>query len=209
MSYPLPPASASPGSLALIYKSESKMAQQQHTEQSPSHSAEDGEDVELFPAVLSFLDSEQLPLLASAFLRHLQPLSQTTIAKPSVSKPLYGSYHILFLLTFDIGLHWVAKIPIDTMASKWDELSTSTPTSKANTMCLLKHETTIPLPDALEFSSTTTQNIFRHPHIIMTFIGNPLYNIWFGHRLDGTSPDTTCLCRICALESIASGNGTA
>ena len=39
----------------------------------------------------------------------------------------------------------------------------------------------------------------------MTFISRvPLYNIWFGHRLNGTSPNTNRLHRICALESVAS-----
>ena len=39
----------------------------------------------------------------------------------------------------------------------------------------------------------------------MTFIsGIPLYNVWFGHRLNGVNPDTTHLHRIRALESIAS-----
>ena len=82
------------------------MAQQQEIEQSPaSHSSEDDEKMELFSAVLSTLDREQLPLLASALLRRLQPPYQTTHAKPSVGEPLYGSYHVLFPLTFDdIGL---------------------------------------------------------------------------------------------------------
>lgn len=71
-------------------------------------------------------------------------------------------------------------------------------------MRLLKRETTIPLPDVLDFSSTT-QNTLRCPYLIMTFIsGIPLYDVWFGHRLNGASPETTCLCRIRALESVAS-----
>ncbi|OQD68803.1 hypothetical protein PENDEC_c030G04885 [Penicillium decumbens] len=182
------------------------MAQQQHIEQSSSlHSAEeDDENAELFSAVLSTLDREQLPLLASAILRRLQPPHRTTNAKPSVGEPLYGSYHVLFPLTFDIGLRWVAKIPINGTASKWDELSASALTSEANTMRLLKRETTIPLPDVLDFSSTT-QNNLRCPYIMMTFLsGIPLYDVWFGHRLNGASPDTTHLRRIRALESIAS-----
>ncbi|KAJ5931518.1 hypothetical protein N7516_006007 [Penicillium verrucosum] len=117
---------------------------------------------------------------------------------------MYGSYHILFPLTFDSGLRWIAKIPINGTVSKWDELSASALISEANTMRLLKRETTIPLPDVLDFSSTT-QNTLRCPYIIMTFIsGIPLYNIWFGHRLKGACPDTTHLRRIRALESIAS-----
>ena len=64
-------------------------------------------------------------------------------------------------------------------------------------------ETTIPLPDILDFS--TIQNIFPCPYLVMTFIsGIPLYNIWSGHHLNGTSPDITRLHRIRALESIAS-----
>lgn len=181
------------------------MAQQQHIERSPSlTSFEDDENAELFSAVLSTLDIEQLPLLANAILRRLQPLHRTTNAKPSTGEPMYGSYHILFPLTFDSGLRWIAKIPINGTVSKWDELSASALISEANTMRLLKRETTIPLPDVLDFSSTT-QNTLRCPYIIMTFIsGIPLYNIWFGHRLKGACPDTTHLRRIRALESIAS-----
>ncbi|KAJ5245120.1 hypothetical protein N7489_005216 [Penicillium chrysogenum] len=183
------------------------MAQQQHIERSPSSSSsEDDENAELFTAVHSTLDREQLPLLANAILRR-QPLYRTTNAKPSVGEPLYGSYHILFPLTFDIGLRWIAKIPINGTASKWDELSASALISEANTMRLLKRETTIPLPDVLDYSSTT-QNTLRCPYIIMTLIsGIPLYNVWFGHRLKGACPDTadtTHLRRVRALESIAS-----
>lgn len=181
------------------------MAQLQHIEQPPyMPSAEDDENAELFSAVFSTLDREQLPLLASALLRRLQPPYQTTNANPSVGEPLYGSYHVLFPLTFDISLCWIAKIPINGTESKWDELSASVLTSEANTMRLLKRETTIPLPDVLDFSSTT-QNTLRCPYIIMTFIsGIPLYNVWFGHCLNGASPDTTRLRRTRALESIAS-----
>ncbi|KAJ5765959.1 uncharacterized protein N7511_003575 [Penicillium nucicola] len=90
------------------------------------------------------------------------------------------------------------------LSNKWDELSASALTSEANTMRLLKRQTTIPLPDILDFSSTT-QNPLRCPYIIMSFIsGISLYNIWFGGRLEGVSPDTTHLSRIRALESIAS-----
>lgn len=164
------------------------MAEQQHIEQSPSHSAEDDENAELFSAVLSTLDKEHLPLLASAILQRLQPLYQTANAKPSVGEPLYGSYHVFFPLTFDdISLRLVVKIPINGTASKWDEMSASALTSEANTMRLLKRETTIPLPDVLDFSSTT-QNTLRCPYIIMALIsGVPLHDVWFGHRLNGAS----------------------
>lgn len=181
------------------------MAQQQHIEGSPSlRSAEDDENAELFSAIHSTLDREQLPLLASDVLQRIQPHHAATNTKPSVGEPMYGSYHVLFPLTFDVGLRWVVKIPINGTASKWDELSASALASEANTMRLLKRETTIPLPDVLDFSSTT-QNTIRCPYIIMSFIsGTPLYDVWFGHRLKGTSPDITRARRTRALEGIAS-----
>jgi len=112
--------------------------------------------------------------------------------------------HVLFPLTFDTDLRWVAKIPINGTADKWDELSASALTSEAETMRLLKRETTIPLPNVLDFSSTT-HNALRCHYIIMSFIsGAPLYDVWFGHRLNGASHEAVRACRTRALDSIAS-----
>ncbi|KAL4931266.1 uncharacterized protein BDV17DRAFT_288814 [Aspergillus undulatus] len=71
-------------------------------------------------------------------------------------------------------------------------------------MRLLKRETSIPLSDALDFSSTT-ENTLRCPYIVMTFIDRvSLYDVWFGDQLTGASTDTTLSRRIRALEGIAS-----
>lgn len=68
-----------------------------------THSSDDDDDdekAELFPAVLTALDKEQLSLIAFAFLQHTSPLSlQSSRAKPSVSDPVFGSYHVVFPLT--------------------------------------------------------------------------------------------------------------
>ncbi|KAH8705028.1 hypothetical protein BGW36DRAFT_421605 [Talaromyces proteolyticus] len=71
------------------------MAEQQLIEQSPSsHFTEDHERTELFSAVLSTLDREQLPLLAErAILQCLQSPYRTTNAKPSFGKPLLDTTH--------------------------------------------------------------------------------------------------------------------
>ncbi len=102
------------------------MAQQRS---SSSPSSGDDEDTESFSAVLSTLDTEQLPVLGSTILRRirqLQPQLQHTATNttPSVGEPIYSSFHVLFPLTFD-GLRWIAKIPINGTAGKWDELSAS------------------------------------------------------------------------------------
>ncbi|CAL5872047.1 uncharacterized protein PFLUO_LOCUS6304 [Penicillium psychrofluorescens] len=179
---------------------------QPRIEPSPSlHSRDNNdEDAELFSAVLSALDKEQLAVLASAVLQRIQPLHTRPNTKPSIAEPLFGSYHVLFPLTFDTGLRWIAKIPINGTKRKWDELSAAALASEAKTIRLLKRETAIPLPDIFDFSPTT-QNALGCPYILMGFVsGTPLYDVWFGHRMNGASPDIVHSRRVRALESIAS-----
>lgn len=168
-----------------------------------SHTAEDDDNAQLFSAVLSALDREQLPLLAQAVLQQIDPHSPATQTTPSVGDPLYGSYHVLFPLTFHSGLCWVVKIPITGTDGKWNDSSASALASEANTMRILKRQTTIPLPDVLDFSPTT-KNDLQCPYIMMTFIpGISLYDMWFGHHLNGVSREMMQSRRRRALEDIA------
>ncbi|CRG92584.1 hypothetical protein PISL3812_09646 [Talaromyces islandicus] len=188
------------------------MAQQQNETPYTVHSSDDSDDdddddekAELFSPVIAALDKDKLSLLALAVLQRTSPLaSQPSDVKPSISEPIYGSYHVVFPLTFDNGLRWAVKIPVNGIESKWDDLSARALASEANTMRLLKRDTTIPLPDVLEFSSTTDNSI-GCPYILMTYIsGTPLYNVWFGHHLNNISPDVIRARRVRALEGIAS-----
>ncbi len=73
---------------------QTRMAQLQHVEQSlSSGSTGDDENAELFSAVLSTLDREQLPLLASAILQRIRP--RDLIA--SNTKPLGRRAHVWLL----------------------------------------------------------------------------------------------------------------
>jgi hypothetical protein len=168
-------------------------------------SDDDDEKAELFSEVVAALDKEQLPLLALAILQRTSSLaSHPSNVKPSISEPIFGSYHVVFPFIFEHGPHWLVKIPVNGTESKWNELSAKALASEANTMRLLKRETTIPLPEVLDFSPTT-DNTICCPYILMTFIsGTPLYNVWFGHRFNNTSPDIIRARRIRALEGIAS-----
>lgn len=100
---------------------------------------------------------------------------------------------------------WLVKIPINGTAARWDELSASALACEANTMRLLKRQTSIPLPDVLDFSSQI-ENPLRCPYIVMTFIdGVSLYDVWFGHRLATASTEATISRRRTrALDGIAS-----
>ncbi|KAI1124236.1 hypothetical protein F5Y10DRAFT_249913 [Nemania abortiva] len=166
--------------------------------------SESHEKAELFSEVLSALDKDILPLLGRDILRCIQPEVAPTGEKPVVGGPIYGSYHVLFPLTFHTGLRWLVKIPINGTADKWDDISASSLVAEAKTMQFLKRETSIPLPDVLDFSPSTKSPI-RCPYIILSFIsGVPLYDVWFGHRLNGDDVEVNRTRRIRALEGIAS-----
>ncbi|KAL4949292.1 hypothetical protein BDW69DRAFT_174773 [Aspergillus filifer] len=180
------------------------MSQQRESDRQSlsSDSSENDDNVEMFSAVLATLNKEQLPVLAADILRHLQP--EASLGAPVVGEPIYGSYHVLFRLTFESGLSWIAKIPINGTAEKWDDLAASSIASEAETMRLLRRETSIPLPEVVDFSSTT-DNPLHCPYILMSFItGTQLYDVWFGHHLNkDVSHETTHSRRVRALEGIA------
>ncbi|KAI2622452.1 hypothetical protein GGR54DRAFT_629978 [Hypoxylon sp. NC1633] len=179
------------------------MTQSPGKESSPLPASAEVDEHAEFAEVLSVLDKEQLSLLGSTTLRRLQPQLAPSDTEPTVGEPMYGSYHVLFPLDFNTGLRWLVKIPINGTASKWDEMSALPLASEAKTMQLLKRETSIPLSNVLEFSSTT-QNCLRCPYIILSFVsGVPLYDVWFGHRLKGDNLQVTRARRTRALEGIA------
>ncbi|KAI0109579.1 hypothetical protein GGR51DRAFT_512001 [Nemania sp. FL0031] len=180
------------------------MAQVLDEEPASPAPTENSEKAELFSGVLSALDKNQLPLLGRDIFLRTQPQIAPANTEPVVGDPIYGSYHVLFPLTFHTGLCWLAKIPINGTADKWDAISASSLAAEARTMQLLKRETTIPLPDVLDFSSTT-QNVLRCPYIILSHIaGLPLYDVWFGHQLNGEDLEANRTRRIRALQGIAS-----
>ncbi|KAI0544836.1 hypothetical protein F4679DRAFT_600305 [Xylaria curta] len=167
---------------------------------SPSDPAENDENAELFSEVLSALDRNQLPLLGQDIVRRTQPQLALADTKPVVGEPIYGSYHVLFPLTFHTDLCWLAKIPVNGTAGKWDDISASSLAAEAKTMQFLKRETTIPLPDVLDFSSTI-QNALRCPYMLMSYIsGVPLYDVWFGHKLNGDDLEVNRARRTRALK---------
>lgn len=109
----------------------------------PEVTESDGDDnTELFSAVLAVLNKDRLPALA-AFVRrrcHISPLDGNNSSEqdPTLEMPIYGSYHVIFPLTFQDGARWLAKIPITGVPGKWDAVSAYALTAEANTMRLLR-----------------------------------------------------------------------
>ncbi|KPM45198.1 hypothetical protein AK830_g1369 [Neonectria ditissima] len=184
--------------------SESDDSEDDESNNDPRHEVcecehEDDEENPLgnFAAVLAALNLDALPQVAAETRRKLE---WAEYENPTVGDPMNGSYHILFPLQFSDGVCWLAKIPINGVEGKWDALSAATLSSEANTMRLLKRETTIPVPQVFDFSSTTA-NKLNCPYIFMSFIsGRPLQDVWFNRDVDA---DTLHSHRVRALEGVA------
>ncbi|KAL6401783.1 serine/threonine protein kinase [Ilyonectria robusta] len=163
---------------------------------------EDEEDpLQRFAAVLAALNLDALPRLAVEARQKLHPGTQ--YENPTVGDPMSGSYHILYPLEFADGIRWLVKTPVNGVEGKWDELSAASLTSEANTMRLLKRETTVPVPEVFEFSATTN-NKLNCPYIFMSSIsGRPLQEVWHARNSGVTDPDILHAHRVRALEGIA------
>ncbi|KAM0417184.1 hypothetical protein ACHAPT_012821 [Fusarium lateritium] len=162
---------------------------------------EEDENAELFAAVLACVDQGNLLTLASA-VRQRSGTQHDEI--PIMERPIYGSYHVLFPLKFPDDTRWLVKIPVNGAPSNWNEISSRALSAEANTMRLLKRETTIPMPDIFDFSATTDNQI-GCSYMLMSFIpGKPLYKVWFGDRQGDLSPEVVERCRTRALDDIAS-----
>ncbi|KAH7146148.1 hypothetical protein EDB81DRAFT_934036 [Dactylonectria macrodidyma] len=163
---------------------------------------EDEDPLAHFSAVISAFNLDLLPQFAAKARQKLHPNAACGI--PTVGDPMYGSYHIIYPLTFGDGVQWVIKIPRHGVEGKWDNLSAASLSSEANTMRLLKRETTIPLPDVFDFS-TSIYNELGCPYILTSFIsGRPLQEVWFSQLSGVTDPDALHSHRVRALEGIAS-----
>ncbi|CAH0043427.1 unnamed protein product [Clonostachys solani] len=154
------------------------------------------DEPDMFAPVLASIDLQQLSRAAS----QVRPAFADQL--PSVGAPIRGSFNILFPLHFEDGMRWLAKVPVNGVAGKWDQLSADAMISEVNTMRLLNRETTIPLPEVFGFSSTTDNDV-KCPYILLSFISSmSLYDVWFGHHLSGVDMETTHARRVRALSDI-------
>ncbi|KAF4978228.1 hypothetical protein FZEAL_5333 [Fusarium zealandicum] len=169
-----------------------------------SDDSDDSDDEERFCKVLSALDQQQLPMLAATLFRQLHPEIPDDETQPSVDEPKYGSSNLVFPLTFNNGTRWALRIPIDGHPGAWEEQSSSGLASQVYTMQLIKRETTIPVPEIIDHSSTT-DNILKCPYIVMSWIeGVQLCDLWFSHRTNGVSPEINRQRNSRALQEVAS-----
>lgn len=111
-----------------------------------------------------------------------------------------GSYHIAFIIEFVDGLKWVLKIPENGYIGRLDDMTARALTAEAQTMKLLKRETTIPLPEVYAFDASA-ENEINCAYILMGYIdGVPLHERWLDKTL---SMESLAAIRAKALFEIA------
>ncbi|KAH7000431.1 hypothetical protein EDB80DRAFT_866450 [Ilyonectria destructans] len=173
------------------------------TDESDGYSTDEDDDpLAVFADVLASVNLELLPQFAAKVRQSLEPGTEHKCSM--IGAPMHGSFNILFPLDFDDGVRWLLKVPARGVKGKWDEMAASALTTEANSMRMLKRETTIPLPEVFDYSDTT-ENALRCPYILMSNIsGLPLYNVWFGQHLNGAGHETLRSHRTRMLDDIAS-----
>lgn len=149
------------------------------------------ENLVIFRTVIAAVKFDAIPKLASSIrqerdgysdmspgAREEQSTTQT-IQCTVASKPLFGSYNILYPIEFVDGTRWLIKIPAKGYSGRWTDSDARAITSEALTMRLVKEKTTIPVPEVFSYQSTI-ENELHCPFILMEFVeGVSLHDFWF------------------------------
>ncbi|PGH06699.1 hypothetical protein AJ80_08116 [Polytolypa hystricis UAMH7299] len=155
---------------------------------------------EHFTAVLNIVQHSHVKEFVLSHRREQHPSSRDDLSV-ALKDPFAGSTHILFPLKFnDGGQRWVIKIPWNGTPGRWDDMSVRELLTEAQTLSMIKKETSIPVP-AVHAYSTTTENELGCPYILMDYIGGvKLRDLWFD---DALPADAQQMRRTRALRELA------
>ena len=148
------------------------------------------EDLDRFGKILRTMNIDNIPEFASS-IRQLGHSSTGNKSSSPQSKPLSiscklivpplcGSYHIVFPIEFEDGMKWMLKVSAN--GDHFDSVAAAAMTSEAQTMRMLKKETSIPVPTVYAFD-TSSENPLSAPFILMEKLdGRPLNYLWFNQE---------------------------
>ena len=154
----------------------------------------DGADPESFQHVLKKVNFECLPTFASSVRcsGHRSTGDKSTVISPPsldcevLLKVDCGSYHAVLTLSFTDGRLWVLKIPRKGHEKSWTKSLKQALDSEAQTMRLLRQETSIPIPEIHAFDSTL-DNELGCPFILMEKVsGRSMYYGWYDDQSSKT-----------------------
>lgn len=166
-------------------------------------------DKEIFGDVLSKLRLDQLASFASRIRFAGHPSTGNVTPVPGTQwmeckvlpKVDCGSYNAVLSLSFIDGLVWVIKIPSRGHSEDWIEgFDTSSLESEAQTMRMIRRETSIPVPEVFAFDSSL-DNELRCPFILMKKTrGRSMFHGWYdddSSQAKGTSIAGYTCCASC------------
>ncbi|CAF9943460.1 MAG: hypothetical protein ALECFALPRED_000404 [Alectoria fallacina] len=107
------------------------------------------------------------------------PVNPRPISCRYLSNINCGSFHVVINVLFADGTMWVLKIPGTGHEEGWDTSSAQSLVSEAQTMRLVRRETSVPVPQVYAFDASVDNEV-GCPYILMEMIhGKPLYEVWF------------------------------
>ncbi|KAI1211807.1 uncharacterized protein F4807DRAFT_377467 [Annulohypoxylon truncatum] len=163
-----------------------------------------------FAGILSQVDTKAIASYALKLMqvhrkRHIG-YRPAPLQLPLVRGPLFGSAHVFYSIEIhDAQYHettkWIIKIPTNGTPDVWDRLCAEALRTEALMIYKLSHETTIPVPELIDFEATP-HNKLHVPYCIMTYVeGWTLDQAWFGE--DGDDESTVRARRARVLQNLA------
>ncbi|KAB8079004.1 hypothetical protein BDV29DRAFT_152137 [Aspergillus leporis] len=143
------------------------------------------DEYELFSPVMASIRRDRLPKYASTIRENIHHSNkEKRLHVIELESPIYGSYHVLYPMTFNDGVIWLLKVPANGTPDRFQDSDARALRSEALTMRALRRETTIPLPEVFAYSDTCNNDL-NCPFILMNHVnGKSLYKVWY----DRTSP---------------------
>ncbi|CAF9943501.1 MAG: hypothetical protein ALECFALPRED_000516 [Alectoria fallacina] len=166
------------------------------------------EDMNRFGRMLRTMNLDSIPDFASNVRQYghrstgNSPIQDTPepclISCKIINPPLCGSFHIVFPIEFADGVKWMLKISAN--GDHFDSVAAAALASEAQTMQMLRRETSIPVPVVYAFDASSN-NALSTPFILMEKLGGrPLTHLWF----DSEKPKARLEhFRVKALQSLA------
>ena len=115
-------------------------------------------------------------------------------------KPLFGSYNVLFVVTFSDHVKWIARFP-GYGVSSFGELEARRLLPDIQTKALIRSSTSIPIPEVFAWD-LSRDNPVGVPYHLETFIeGRPLAERWTGEWLSDESKKMKILRKLAKLMS--------
>lgn len=137
-----------------------------------------------FKAVMDQIKIDGIISLATYMRRAKDVLQNPATTDPPIpckviQPPMNGSYNVVYRIDFNDGARWVLKVPANGHKDRWDALAAQGLGSEAQTMRLIKGESSVPVPTVHSFSSSMDNEV-GCPYILMDCVpGRSLYHAWF------------------------------